>query len=549
MKKTNGIIDFLTGMFLLMHFSCSENIEPTPNVPGEISKGQGISENELATYKGEVGLVLNARQIARKGYKPAIAEVEIETSGEVLRKTVPLDPFGFMGVMKFSVDELSPSQLTQVTDGVRVLVTIKDDENQEIVTASNLGTISLLPTLSPVTIKADFVAENETASDLLLMEGTGLYFQKLNDSGTPIIQAMRWDRRENYGNVMTISTNETFSGDQPDFVFNIFPVPGRRNTFYIRLASTGHYLRVAETLFRSVVPARAHFAPVNSGRNSLIGVSNSDKDSYHFQIQKVRDGVFQLLDYKNRLIREAAGVGLTVDFPGAKNFTMRIVAKEVEWSAQPITSSIIEPILPRASSGFSFNSTLTNCSNGQLQQTVGADFSETRMTTVGWSESISVNTSKTVSVSATLGVSIKATFFGKGAEYNASVTTGFEWSQSVTSASSQYATQTISRNESYFSSRVISIPPRSASLVYDAYQYYENVRVNYVQRIRISAKNENGRSLTGEEIKSLFILSDFDGVINSVEENSVVVTLTGFTILDRFVATQSTVKEVPANCS
>jgi hypothetical protein len=96
---------------------------------------------------------------------------------------------------------------------------------------------------------------------------------------------------------------------------------------------------------------------------------------------------------------------------------------------------------------------------------------------------------------------------------------------------------------------VITVPPRSASLVYDAYQYYENVRVNYVQRIRISGRNENGRSLTGEEIKSLFILSNFNGVINDVEENSVVVTLTGFTILDKFIETQSTVQEVPANCN
>ncbi|SMD42652.1 hypothetical protein SAMN00777080_1213 [Aquiflexum balticum DSM 16537] len=548
MKNKNGFIALMTGLLLLFHFSCTENEEPTPP-PGEIKEGQGISENELDAYEGEVGLVLNARQVARKGYRPTVAEVEIQTSGEVLRKTVPLDPFGFMGLLKFPVNELTEAQLTQITDGVQVLVTLKDETNQEIVTKSNLGTISLLPNLSPVTINADFVQETEEASDLLLMEGTGLYFQKLNDEGMPVPQAMRWNRTPNFGNVMTFSTNETFSGDQPDFLFNIFPVPGRGNTFYIRLVSTGHYLRVTEAFYGASIPARIHIAPVNSGRNSLINVSNSDKESYHFQIRKVRDGVFELLDHRNRPIREAAGVGLTVNFPGAKNFTMRIVAKEVEWSAQPITSSILEPILPKVTSGFSFNSTLTNCSGGQLQQTVGADFSEVRTTTVGWSESISVNTSKSVSVSATLGVTIKASFFGKGAEYNASVTKGFEWSQSITSSSSQYESQTISKSESYFSSRVITVPPRSASLVYDAYQYYENVRVNYVQRIRISGRNENGRSLTGEEIKSLFIFSNFNGVINSVEENSVVVTLTGFTILDKFIETQSTVREVPPNCS
>jgi hypothetical protein len=528
--------------------SCKTDEEIAPDGPGEIKKGDGITKDELEAYDGEVGLVLNARQIARKGYKPTVVDVEIKTSGESLTKTVPLDPFGFIGLLKFQVNELTKAQLDELTDGVQVLVTIKDESNQTIIEETSLGTVSLLPNPIPVEIKASFVQETDDASDLLLMEYTGLYFQKLNDEGMPIPQAMRWNRIPDFGNIMAISTNETFSGDQPDFVFNIFPVPGRRNTFYIRLAGSGDYLRVAETRLPNGLNVIRHIAPINSGTNSLITVSNSDKESYHFQIRKVRDGVFQLLDHRNRPIREAAGIGLTVNFPGAKNFTMRIVAKEVDWSAQPITSSILEPILPKATSGFSFNSTLTNCSGGQLQQSVGADFSETRTTIVGWSESISVNTTNTVSVSATLGVTVKASFFGKGAEFNASLTTGFEWSQSITSASSQYATQEISKTENYFSSREITVPPRSASLIYDAYQYYENVRVNYVQRIRISGKNEQGRSLTGKEIKSLFIFSNFNGVINSVEENSVVVTLTGYTILDKFIETQSTVREIPARC-
>jgi hypothetical protein len=236
---------------LLLH-SCKTDEEIAPDGPGEIKEGNGITEDELKAYEGEVGLVLNARQIARKGYKPTVADVEIKTSGESLRKTVPLDPFGFIGLLKFPVNELTKAQLDELTDGVQVLVTIKNESNQTIIEETSLGTLSLLPNPIPVEINASFVQETDDASDLLLMEYTGLYFQKLNDEGMPIPQAMRWDRRTNFGNVMTISTNETFSGDQPDFVFNIFPVPGRRNTFYIRLAGSGDYLRVTETIFRPV---------------------------------------------------------------------------------------------------------------------------------------------------------------------------------------------------------------------------------------------------------------------------------------------------------
>ncbi|MCH6200787.1 hypothetical protein MMU07_14475 [Aquiflexum sp. LQ15W] len=215
---------------------------------------------------------------------------------------------------------------------------------------------------------------------------------------------------------------------------------------------------------------------------------------------------------------------------------------------QPISASVVEPILPKATSGFGFNSTLTNCSGGELQQTVGADFSESRTTTTAWTETISVNTTKIVSVSSTVGVSINAPFFGAASTYNASVTSGFEWSHSITATSSTYDSESFSQTETYFSSRVITVPPRKASLVYDAYQYYSDVRVNYVKRMRISGKNEGGRSLSGQEISTLFKISRFNGVINAVEDNSIVVTLLGYFVLDKFLETQSKVQEVPAKC-
>ena len=54
--------------------------------------------------------------------------------------------------------------------------------------------------------------------------------------------AMRWNQNPLYGSVMTVSTNTTFEGDQPDFVFNFEPVEGEKNTFYIRIAATGDYI-------------------------------------------------------------------------------------------------------------------------------------------------------------------------------------------------------------------------------------------------------------------------------------------------------------------
>jgi hypothetical protein len=536
MKKTSLFCTILVTSCFFFLFSCGETEEPTPTGPGTVVAGDGISESDLETYQGEVGLTLNLRQIARKGLSPAEVEFEIQTTGGVLTEKVSVNDFACMAVLKIPVEDLTENQSKQLTDGVKVNITVKDQTGKTIASKIDLGIRSLLPSLTPIVIDAGSIPETEEVSTYVFGEGTGFYFQTTNMEGVPGKSAMF-----NNNNFMFVSSNTTFTGNQPNFLFNITPVQGKKNTFHIRLASTGEYLFLTGTALGIRV--------VNSRRRNLAGLSTANQELYQFTIRKLKDGVFQLLDFRNRKIQDTAGIGLTVNNSNGKDMVWRIVANEVKWAAQPIASTSIQPILPKPTTGFTFNSTLTNCSSGQLQQTVGIDFSEERTTTVGWSETISVNTTQTVSVSATVGVEVSGTFFGSGATASASVTSGFEWSQSITSEASQYESQTTTKRESYFSSRVITVPPRKASLVYDAYQYYENVRVSHVQRIRISGKNEKGRDLTGDEIRTIFLFSNFNGVINTVEENSVVITLLGFTVLDKFMDTQSKVQEVPPRCN
>lgn len=519
-----------------LFFSCRETEEPTPTSSGTIVEGQGITERDLETFEGEVGLILNLRELAQKGYKPAEAEFEIQTTGGFLTEKVPVNDFAFMAVLKIPVEDLTEIQSKQLTDGVKVNITVKDQTGKTIAEKIDLGIRSLLPSLTPIVVDAGSIPETEQVSTYFFGEGTGFYFQTTNNEGVPGKSAMF-----NNNGFMYVSSNTSFTGNQPNFLFNITPVLGKKNTFHIRLASTGEYLFLGGTSVGLRV--------VNSRRTNLAVLSSANQEPYQFTIRKLNDGVFQLLDFRNRKIQDAPGIGLTVNNGNGKDVLWRIVANDIKWAAQPIASTSIQPILPKPTTGFTFNSTLTNCSSGQLQQTVGIDFSEERTTTVGWSETISVNTTQAVSISATVGVEVSGTFFGSGAKASASITSGFEWSQSITSESTEYKSQTISKRESYFSSRVITVPPRTASLVYDAYQYYENVRVNHVQRIRITGKNEKGRELTGDEIRTIFMFSNFSGVVNTVEENSVVITLLGYTVLDKFMDTQSKVQEVAPKCN
>ncbi len=55
--------------------------------------------------------------------------------------------------------------------------------------------------------------------------------------------------------------------------------------------------------------------------------------------------------------------------------------------------------------------------------------------------------------------------------------------------------------------------------------------------------------LTGEEIRTLFYFNKFNGVITSIEPNSIVITLKGTVTLDKIIRTESDVQDVPANCN
>ncbi|MCB0630255.1 MAG: hypothetical protein R2824_05560 [Saprospiraceae bacterium] len=531
-------------------FACQKEditVPPPPGVGGEVEVGSGISVDELDTYAGEIGLLLNAREIARKGYMPAKAVVNIEAPSGKFSKTVDLNEFSFMGQIKLPVDELSAGAKKELTDGVPVSVTLTDQEGKTIVSDLSLGTVSFLPGPSPQTLLPANLPETNESAEIELNSGTAYYLQKVKSDGTPLTQCMRFNPDPNYGNIITVGTNTTFAGEQPNDVFNFHPVPGASNTFYIRIEKTGELLQSALIVTLGSGGLAIHNAPRNSLSKASLGYNLSN--DYKFKLQKIREGVYVLKNFEGKVVKAAAGIGLTFDHPTGEPIYWRPIAKDISWTVQPIASDIITPVLPKAKTGFSFNSTLRNCGSGDLTQEVGADFSEVRTNTFGWAESISINNSSSQSVSATIGVAFDAKFFGTGAIYDASVSTSFDWSQSVTTETSKHHSEDVTQAKTYFSKRSIVVPAKKASLVYDAYQFYENVRVDFVQRVRLSGIDEDGKALSGKQIRSLFQFTRFNGVINKVEANSVVFTLRGYTVLDKFMETQSNVEEVPARCN
>lgn len=85
--------------------------------------------------------------------------------------------------------------------------------------------------------------------------------------------------------------------------------------------------------------------------------------------------------------------------------------------------------------------------------------------------------------------------------------------------------------------------------MYDAYQTYSNVRVPFVQRIRITGTFEDtDEVLTGYEIATQYSLASGRGVITEIGANYIEITVRGQTILDNVLKTKSEVKDVASGC-
>lgn len=533
-------------LFFILAFACSN--EEIDQPPSEIVvTGGQIKVEDFDEFEGEIGVILSARPLVQKGYLPSQVTINVAANSGNFTATVPFDPFSFMGQLKIPLKGLNETEKKELTSGVRITPEYKDAAGNIIFTEPSF-TVSFQSNPTPRVANAITLTETEENQKITLSEATAYYIQRMNDDGSPGSAAWRHLTGAVYANVITANASN-FNGNEADRIYTFIPIPGEKNTYAIRLKDSGRFLRVSNiSQFNGVV----HAAPNLSPATEFSAIA--DIERYRFRLEKVTNGSYRIISVFNNLpINQAEGYGLTtassIGNVTAQERLWRVVSADVQWSVTNIGTSFLEPILPKPQTGFSFNSTLTNCGSGSLSQTVGANVTETRSRTIGWEESLSVNTSNTVHVSATVDVGFEAGFFGVGANYNLSVTAGYEHSRSVTESSSKWGDTMDTVEESLFSERTVTVPSGRASLVYDVFQFYPNTKVNFVQRLRVEGiDSKTGQNLTGEEIRTQFVFNNFNGVITSVEANSIVITLKGTVTLDKVIKTESDVQDVSANC-
>jgi hypothetical protein len=547
--KTFKMYALLVLFFGLCLSSCGEDDSETmmgPDENGELATSNGVTADDFETFQGNIGMVYNARNVAQKGYTPATAQLTIEGSEGDYSQTIDLDPFSFMGKVEIAVEDLSEAAKTELQDGVPVGINLFDGTGTNIYNGS-ISAVSFSSNPAPSTLNINNLPETIASSTLLFQPQDSYVMQRVDEDGNPITQALR--RRTN-DNPFMRTGNADFSDISVSYEWRIIPVsPNNPNIFVIQNAGNNGFVFPGQITTGII---EIYLAPQITTNGMTVNQAIND-EAFHFKIQKESDGVYTIRNVNGQPLRRISDDRLIfenlINGETGSIVYWRAISTEVQWQVENIGTSFVAPILPKAQTSFGANSTLTNCtSGGGLSQTVGTNLTESVTNSVGWSESLSIVTTNSVDVSVTMGVEFGASFFGAGADVSASVTGAYGWSRSVTESSSNFGESASTTQENVFFERTVTVPPNSASLVYDVVQFYPDTKVQMTQRLRIRG-TDDGVQLSGEVIKTLFRFSRFNGVITEIGSDFIEVSIRGTMTLDKVLETQSEVQEVDPNCN
>lgn len=523
---------------LLFTLGCSKDDEETDPGNGQIEQVNGISAEDLENYSGDLGILINTRNLVKKGYNPAKVNITTSATQGDYDQQIDVDAFTNIGQLSVSVEGLTEATEQELRNGIDLSVEILNDSNDVIISESFTVT-SFEENGNQLDIDASSL--NYTAEPLYFKEGMRHYLQITNADGTYGKTIANKTGSGSLDNSWIMSKESSFNSGTTSEQFYIYKFPNEENTFAIWSAITNRYLVIdpGDTILK-------HFGGVSypSGLSD-----NSLNPIYKFKIKREENGLYSINDINNNPLRRFGSNWRTAGSNAVQHF--RIIALDIDWETQGLDTKHLQPIFPAVDTSFGFNSTLRNCGTGSLEQEVGIQREITTTYTTSQSETIGLSGRSTTEVNVTIGATAEASYFGVGGSVSAEVSAGLEVSVEATESSTVGTERSSSETNTFFSNRTVTVPAGSASLIYDAYQTYSNVRIPYVKRLRLKAsQNDNGSgSLTGQEIATQLRVTSFSGVITNIGSDFVEITIQGNMYLDNIVDTLTEVRDVAANCN
>lgn len=523
MKTSKKALQFVlfTTISLLFSFCSKDDPGPegTDNTDGNnIEKTPSVNV-DLPTDEGEIGFVIDTREIFRKGYFATEAVVEFQDYQE-FNTNLEINPITNFAILRIPNEDLTTDQKNAMNQGVAVEIGIFD-AGQELL-ASYQGSNQILND-SNTELKMETTL-TPIIPELKLKPGVGYLLQPEGITG--VIGSIASDAYSYQDFIIDASV-------QP---FYFIPVAGEEDTFTIQ-----H-------------PGYAEGSDMYLGSEGWIALGGGGVDlpvdgPQKFKLEQEVDGWINVQDANN------PGSYLFLTSYNALEFRdeipyqrFRLISDEITWIASDQGVQYSEPVMPPTELDFAYEATIRNCTSGILTETVGNSQSRTSTSTVETSESLQLFTSEEVSFSATVGMEVGGEVYGATGSVEATLSGTL--STSATSTTENKFSDTNGKTSEVSRTRELEIQPFSGVEVYDAIRIVNNVRIPFTQVIRISGTYKNsGVSLTGDEIVSQLLFNLSSGIPSAIGADYVDVSIRGSAVIDQMFEVETGANQINDACN
>jgi len=498
---------------------------------------------DIPLYSGSIGLVVDARDIFKRGYRPRTAEISF--AGQAAFNTVlTIDSLTDVAILIIENDSLSAAQKDAFAAGIATTIVIRD------ATQSELGRLEEVLSVDDANTPVPITPSRPALVPPLVLGSGALY----------LLQP------EGYSELLTRA--------QSNAGYAVLPYPQTnlaRQQFRFTQQPDSSYLVGHAGAADSILclpeppplppPFPASFPRLQLDSLPSTGSDNCTGGEAYLVLEQDADSLMRLklkgtgeyvawVNLNGLLFQHLVG-GAFVPNSRDDASRFRLMSDDIDWTFSDRGTSFDQPILPPAQLYFAYTGTLTNCSSAILTETVGETSTRSITHTFTTLESVQLFTGLTttsgIKLSASAGVKVPPLSDVKiGAEVSGEIkfTTDLTVKRDNTIEDATTTTVAVSRE------RQLQVPAFTAVTVADYVKTIKNVTQPFTQRSRArGAHRSNGAPLSGLEIATQLRFNQFQGVMTRVGADYVEFTIRGQVQVDQFLVGETTVREKVNACN
>ncbi|MGW8315012.1 MAG: ETX/MTX2 family pore-forming toxin [Bacteroidales bacterium] len=478
--------------------------------------------------KGGLGLVIDTREIFKKGYYPATAQVSFQDYSQY-DASLDIDQLTCIAIFKLENKDLSEEEKSSFSSGVDVTIEILDGSGTSL-TVYTGGQIELNDSNFPLSLTTELPLVKRP----LVMNENIPYLLQVEDSASLIMTLGQEDLFGLYHYEMYNSELQFYfvpSGDENTYMID-----------HLGYEAGSHLYYISEYDYFAFGGGSVALPPEGPSKFIL----EQDDDGWI----KIRlAGTDKYLYFEEPLLR--AGDPDKVD-------RFRIISDDIDWSVEDRGTKYNQPIMPPVKLDFAYSATLKNCSSAALSEEVGKTDSRTRTTTVGTMESLQLFSSQSITVGMKVGVEVGASVgadiegIGEASverKYSAEVSAEYNYTTSETNTTENTFSESTSVTSEVSRVRTLELQPYTALNVYDAIKSVDNVITPFIQILRITGTyRSTGKELTGQELVTEMAFNLMGGVISDIQSNYIEITIRGQATMDEIFDASTEVHEIEGGC-